>query len=363
MSEAELALGLVVCCEHGSSFLLLISIRIKKLWGERWTSTAQRESYDDPHWALTVPVVNHPCFYSRYVYPCISVLWIWHEDMMSAKLLRPPMWDVVSVTDLSGPGSGDLVTRNTGHRVSKLSESPGLVSVRGMLCWPGDTWAVLSLVPPTPLPPDIPLQCLRHQVNGLTMATPAWRESLQPIYPVNNFNQIHYPDKSVINCHILHAILFLKIRKGIPNNTAKWKTALIHTRAPRRETGGTVCHYEAWLTNFCCRCEWSQQVQKQFWSFITFHRCDTMTTPHPLPPGHWEASGVPGGTRQKTSWRKVYNPSTGHNERGRGRRETWPHKNSVYANPSPLAFNYLGELMNSNGTIYAATTKLETFER
>ena len=31
MSEAELALGLVVCSEHGSSFLLLISIRIKKL--------------------------------------------------------------------------------------------------------------------------------------------------------------------------------------------------------------------------------------------------------------------------------------------------------------------------------------------
>ena len=80
-----------------------------------------------------------------------------------------------------------------------------------MLCWPGDTWAVLSLVPP-PLPPDIPLQCLRHQVNGF-MATLAWRESLQPIYPVNNFNQIHYPDKSVINCHILHAILFPKFVK------------------------------------------------------------------------------------------------------------------------------------------------------
>ena len=83
-------------------------------------------------------------------------------------------------------------------------------------------------------------------------------------------------------------------------------------------------------------------------------------TPSPLVT---EKPQVSGGTRQKTSWRKVYNPSTGHNERGRGRRETWPHKNSVYANPSPLAFNYLGELMNSNGTIYAATTKLETFER
>ena len=65
---------------------------------------------------------------------------------------------------------------------------------------------------PPPLPPDIPLQCLRHQVNGF-MVTLAWRESLQPIYPVNNFNQIHYPDKSVINCHILHAILFPKFVK------------------------------------------------------------------------------------------------------------------------------------------------------
>ena len=38
----------------------------------------------------------------------------------------------------------------------------------------------------------------------------------------------------------------------------------------------------------------------------------------------------------------------------------WSHKNSVYANPSPLHFNYLGELMNSNGNIYT-TSKLETF--
>ena len=38
-----------------------------------------------------------------------------------------------------------------------------------------------------------------------------------------------------------------------------------------------------------------------------------------------------------------------------------PHKKSVYANPSPLTLNYLGELMNSNGNIYA-TTKLETLK-
>ena len=198
------------------------------------------------------------------------------------------------------------------------------------------------------------------------MATLAWRESLQPIYPVNNFNQIHYPDKSVINCHILHAILFPKIRKGIPNNgpseKQRWFTPELRTG---RETGGpfVIMKPRLWLTNFCCRCEWSQQVQKQFWSFITFHRCDTMWPPPP-PPLVSEEPQVSGGTRQKTSWSRVYNPSTGHKrERGRGRRETWPHKNSVYANPSTPAFNYLGELMNSNGTIYAATTKLETFER
>ena len=198
---------------------------------------------------------------------------------MSAKL---PMWDVVSVTHLSGqwrPGHQEhwspclqtVWEPRTGH------------SVLGMLCWPGDTWAVLSLVPP--LPPDIPLQCLRHQVNGF-MATLAWRESLQPIYPVNNFNQIHYPDKSVINCHILHAILFPKIRKGIPNNgqseKQRWFTPELRTG---RETGGpfVIMKPRLWLTNFCCRCEWSQQVQKQFWSFITFHRCDTMWPP-PTPP-------------------------------------------------------------------------------
>ena len=94
--------------------------------------------------------------------------------------------------------------------------------------------------------------------------------------------------------------------------------------------------------------------------FTGVTQCD-----HPPPsPLVSEKPQVSGGTRQKTSWSRVYNPSTGHKrERGKGRRETWPHKNSVYANPSPPAFNYLGELMNSNGTIYAATTKLETFER
>ena len=107
------------------------------------------------------------------------------------------------------PSSGDLVTRNTGHWAACLQTvwSPrSLVTghCQGMLSLlsPGDTWAVLSLS----LPPDIPLQCLRHQVNGL-MVSPAWRLShAPPIPPVNNFNQIHYPDKSVINCHILHII-------------------------------------------------------------------------------------------------------------------------------------------------------------
>ena len=82
----------------------------------------------------------------------------------------------------------------------------------------------------------------------------------------------------------------------------------------------------------------------------------------PPPPGQWGASGV---RRNKTKdiVKPGLQPQHWTQERGRGRRETWPHKNSVYANPSPPAFNYLGELMNSNGTIYAATTKLETFER
>ena len=113
---------------------------------------------------------------------------------------------MVSVTDLSrAVETWSLGTLDTGQRVSKLSGAPGMVTgqCQGMLSLlsPGDTWAVLSLPPP-----DIPLQCLRHQVNGL-MVSPAWRLShAPPIPPVNNFNQIHYPDKSVINCHILHII-------------------------------------------------------------------------------------------------------------------------------------------------------------
>ena len=106
-------------CEHGSSFLLLISIWIKKLWGERWTSTAHRErelwwpalSSDCPSF------VNPSCFHSRYVYPCISDMRTWCQPSS-----RCEMWSVWHICR-------DLVTRNTGHRVSKLSESPGLVSV------------------------------------------------------------------------------------------------------------------------------------------------------------------------------------------------------------------------------------------
>ena len=106
------------------------------------------------------------------------------------------------------PSSGDLVTRNTGHWSACLQTvwSPRY----GHWSVPGDalsplTWGHLGCIV-SPPPPDIPLQCLRHQVNGL-MVSPAWRLShAPPIPPVNNFNQIHYPDKSVINCHILHII-------------------------------------------------------------------------------------------------------------------------------------------------------------
>lgn len=151
-----------------------------------------------------------------------------------------PMWDVVSVTDLSrAVETWSLGTLATGQRVSKLSGSPAHWSGPGdalsPLTW--DTWAVLSL----PLPPDIPLQCLRHQVNGL-MVSPAWRLShAPPIPPVNNFNQIHYPDKSVINCHILHIIFpeFVKESQTMsPSEKQLWFS-------PEPRDGGTVCHNEA----------------------------------------------------------------------------------------------------------------------
>ena len=93
--------------------------------------------------------------------------------------------------------------------------------------------------------------------------------------------------------------------------------------------------------------------------FTGVTQCD-----HPPPPP-WSVRSLRCPAEQDKRHREAgfTTPALDTRERGRGRRETWPHKNSVYANPSTPAFNYLGELMNSNGTIYAATTKLETFER
>ena len=43
--------------------------------------------------------------------------------------------------------------------------------------------------------------------------------------------------------------------------------------------------------------------------------------------------------RQKTSWRRVYNPNTLDSPSPvQSSRARWPHKNTVYANPSPLNF-------------------------
>lgn len=103
MSETDVALGLVVCCEHGSSFLLLISIWIKKLWGERWNWTAQWERVtvmSDLVQLLTIILVS-----ILGMFFCI-----WHEDIV----WRAP--DVrCGQCDRFVPSSGDLVTRNTGH--------------------------------------------------------------------------------------------------------------------------------------------------------------------------------------------------------------------------------------------------------
>lgn len=207
------------------------------------------------------------------------------------------------------------------------------------------------------------------------MVSPAWRLShAPPIPPVNNFNQIHYPDKSVINCHILHIIFpeFVKESQTMsPSEKQLWFS-------PEPRDGGTVCHNEAPLPRPSLASALTDKLLLSLRVITTsaktvliiHHISPGWHNDHPPPPP-WSPlvrvkPQVSGGTRQKTSWGKVYNPSPGHNETGPEEAEEardWPHKNSVYANPSPLAFNYLGELMNSNGTIYAATTKLETFER
>ena len=128
------------------------------------------------------------------------------------------MCAVVIVTDCPYVSSSDgqqehWSSRNTvlvtsGHHsssVSKLSETSRWSLARG--CSHLDTWVYCLL---TFLPSVSP-------VNGLTLVTnerpvfksrdptltnqkpaPAWRR--ESVSPVNNFNQIHYQHKSVINC-------------------------------------------------------------------------------------------------------------------------------------------------------------------
>ena len=149
----------------------------------------------------------------------------------------------------------------------------------------GRWWTPVSRLGIVLLPPPPPLHSWpvsRHPVNGWmaarcpqlgTTAVPC-----RPPSPVNKLQQIHYPDKSMINCTFY---IFSRNRSAVPNNgqseKQRWFTPILNKpfdsiKPPPTPPGQTFVVQER-----------SQQVQKQFWSFITFQWWHS-PRPAPAPP-------------------------------------------------------------------------------
>ena len=389
MSQSDPALGLVVCCEHGpgSSFScwFLSGLRSYEEMRERVSVTRLRHGWRGhdvsviasvSRWFILSQLSINPCLYFRYVSDNVhpgTLMWcgqLWRicpvlvtNDGQGLKLLRMRVrapcrgWEC----ELRVPGAWCGQVWQPGHW---SPESPN--------CLRALTWTRgCSLVSP-PVSGAGPLSRLAF-LSSVSEWMASWRHQRwlgpgsrcrchqETLPAVNNFNQIHYPDKSMINCPFY---IFSRIRKGIPNNDQsekqRWFTPERGDRchdapAPCR---GWECESPGpgpWLTNFCCRSEWSQQVQKQFWSFITFHRWHN--------DHEGRGAGHPG--HSVSSVRSLRCPPEKDKRHREGRFTTpaldttrpaetgrdWPHKNSVYANPSPsfqlfrraneLKWNYL----------------------
>ena len=155
----------------------------------------------------------------------------------------------------------------------------------------------LAALPPPPLH-SWPVS--RHPVNGWMAARcPQLGTTAVPCHPpspVNKLQQIHYPDKSMINCTFY---IFSRNRSAVPNNgqseKQRWFTPILNKpfdsiKPPPTPPGQTFVVQER-----------SQQVQKQFWSFITFQWWHSprpaparLTTPPPPRPGRTVAAPCEG---------------------------------------------------------------------
>ena len=153
--------------------------------------------------------------------------------------------------------------------------------------------------PPSP-PPLHSWPVSRHPVNGWMAARcPQLGTTAVPCHPpspVNKLQQIHYPDKSMINCTFY---IFSRNRSAVPNNgqseKQRWFTPILNKpfdsiKPPPTPPGQTFVVQER-----------SQQVQKQFWSFITFQWWHSprpaparLTTPPPPRPGRTVAAPCEG---------------------------------------------------------------------